>query len=63
LTRSTVSREKATERVGKTYVDPSSPRDMETLQEELKQIKLDAQISLGRKLCLISEERIEQGQD
>jgi hypothetical protein len=60
LNRPTASKEKATERMGRTYVDPSSPRDMENLQEKLEQIKLDAEISLGRKLCLFSEEGIEK---
>jgi len=60
LTRSTASKQKATERVRKTYVDLSSPRDIKTLQKQLEQIKLDAKMSLGRKLCLLSEEGIEK---
>jgi len=56
LTFDATSKKKAFEQLGKTYIDPSSPSDLKKLEEQLRQIQHDAEITLKRNLFPVKKE-------
>jgi hypothetical protein len=59
LTRNRTEIEKAEKLIGKPYFDPSSPQDSKAFEEQLHQIKCDAENVLKKKLSAEKNEAIE----